>query len=223
MGELGWHMAAVAGAQTGRVRPKGERHVIQRLSFRLSHLANGGVALAGLLIFAAFVGIVLPPQDEKMAGYAGAAAVPDLSFHYSAAELHDMAEAYGPEGRQFYVKTRFTFDALWPLIYAVFLVAALGWTGRLLHDGTASRLRLANIAPITAAVCDYGENLSVAWVVSGYPAKSPLAGVATAFTMAKWVFLVGSFVALAAMIAVLIWERLKRPGPPVAMEKEEAE
>ena len=41
---------------------------------------------------------------------------------YSTSDLYEMAQSYGADGRGLYVKARFTFDLVWPLVYTLFLV-----------------------------------------------------------------------------------------------------
>jgi len=75
-----------------------------------------------------------------------------------------MAESYGTEGRKAYVRARFTFDLVWPIVYAAFLTTTISWLyGRTSAPG--SRWRLANLVPLAAALLDYGENACTSLVM----------------------------------------------------------
>ena len=57
--------------------------------------------------------------------YAEEVGTPDLSLYYSPNELYRMADAYGVSGRAEYIRVRFTFDLIWPLIYTFTLVTVI--------------------------------------------------------------------------------------------------
>jgi hypothetical protein len=183
----------------------------RRLSEWLILASRWWVALAAVVVFALFVALVLPGQSGDSEVDAGS---PDLSFYYSAGELYDMAEAYGPEGRQAYIRARFTFDVVWPLVYGSFLVTALSWLcGRAFGPG--SNWRLLNLLPLAAVVFDFVENAMTSLVMARYPVRTPvvaeLAGVATAV---KWSMLGAAFAALLPVAAIAIWGRFRRETSP---------
>jgi hypothetical protein len=140
----------------------------------------------------------------------GSAHSPDTSLFYSAGDLYRMAEAYGEQGRQAYVKARFTFDLVWPLVYTLFLAAAISWVfGRAFASD--SRWQRANLAPLLGALFDYLENLSTSLVMLRYPAQTPvLDALASVFTASKWGFLGASFVLLFGGIVVAAWRWTER-------------
>jgi hypothetical protein len=129
-----------------------------------------------------------------------------LSFYYSAGDLYKMAEAYGHTWRQVYIRDRFTFDLVFPLVYLLFLCTGISWIYRKAFP-SASAWRFANIAPILAAAFDYLENLSTSLVMARYPAPTlvvdRLAGI---FTATKWVLVIGSIALLLVGVVVRIWE-----------------
>lgn len=64
-----------------------------------------------------------------------------------------MAEAYGESGRQAYIRARFTFDLVWPLVYTLFLATAISWVlGRAF--ALDSCWQRANLAPLLNAIFD---------------------------------------------------------------------
>lgn len=178
--------------------------MLTRLSERLLALSKGPVALAALVVFVVFTALVLPGQAAQSEAHTGAARQPDTSLFYTAAELYDMAEAFGPAGRQAYIQARFTFDVIWPVIYGIFLVAAIGWlSARVFRPG--SPWRRLNLVPALGVLFDYLENLSTSLVMARYPAQTPVVDLlAGPFTLVKWAFVGGSFVVLLAVAALAV-------------------
>jgi hypothetical protein len=169
-----------------------------RMSNSLIRISKGWVALAALVIFVAFSALVLPGQASRAEQDTGAAGSPDLSLTYSAQDLYRWADAYGEEGRSAYVRARFTFDLLWPLVYTFFLVTAISWLlARAFPAG--SRWQCANLVPLAAALFDYAENVSTSLVMLRFPAQTPILDVlAPIFTLVKWSLVGGSVVLLVA-------------------------
>lgn len=174
----------------------------KRLSDWLYGISTGRLTLAALVIFLLFTALVLPAQSSSAESDAGS---PDTSLVYSPADLYTMAEAYGAGGRQAYIRARFTFDLVWPLVYLFFLATSVSWVFNRAFP-PASRWRIANLAPPLGALFDYLENVSTALVMGRYPAETPVVDLlAPAFTFVKWVFVGGSFVLLLAGVAVALW------------------
>jgi hypothetical protein len=107
-----------------------------------------------------------------------------------------MAEAYGLEGREAYIKARFTFDIIWPVVYGVFLVTAIS---ALLKRSipTYSWTRSMNLVPIFGMLFDYLENISTSIVMWRYPEKIfGIATIAPVFTLFKWILISIAFLLL---------------------------
>jgi hypothetical protein len=182
---------------------------MKKISNRLYALSSGWLTLVALVVFLLFTALVLPGQSQQARAEAGEAGSPDLSFIYSADDLYRMAEAYGPDGRQAYIRARFTFDLVWPLVYTFFLATSLSWALRhALPD--SSRWRLANLLPVFGAALDYLENVSTSLVMLRYPAATPVVDVlATFFTPAKWTLLGLGFLFLAGGLLLAAWRRVR--------------
>ena len=181
----------------------------KQLSELVHQLSTGWVALVALMVFLLFTALLLPLQAVKAESVIGDTPSPDLSFYYTAADLYRMAEAYGEEGRQLYVKTRYTFDLVWPLVYTMFLITGLSWGTRKAF-AVGSPWLLANLVPVLGAFFDYLENVSTSVVMFRYPAQTKVVdGIATVFTMMKWVFVGLSFVLLliGMVVGLLVWFR----------------
>ncbi|MFN2220564.1 MAG: hypothetical protein ACK2UA_18285, partial [Anaerolineae bacterium] len=114
------------------------------------------------------------------------------------------------EGRSAYIRARFTFDLVWPLIYTAFLVTAISWVfGKTFRSD--SRWQRANLIPLFGALFDYLENVSTSLVMGRYPDQTAVvAALAPIFTSLKWIFLAGSFILLLAGIVTAVWRRLRR-------------
>jgi hypothetical protein len=181
-----------------------------RISDWLSRISTGWVALAALLIFLLFTALVLPQQATKAELETGSADSPDTSFFYTPGELYRIAEAYGEQGRQAYIRARFTFDLIWPLVYTLFLVTAISWVfGRAFAPD--SRWQRTNLAPLLGALFDYLENVSTSLVMGRYPAQTPVVDLlAPLFTALKWGLLGVSFLLLLVGVVVAIGRWIRR-------------
>ena len=190
----------------------------KRISEWLRRISTGWVALSALLIFLLFSALVLPQQAAKAAQETGVSDSPDTSFFYSASELYRMAESYGDQGRQAFIRARFTFDLVWPLVYTLFLTTAISWVfGRAFAPD--SRWQRANLAPLLGVLFDYLENLATSLVMLRYPEQTAVADVlAPVFTALKWSLIGASFALLLGGIMVAAWRwgkqriRGKSPG-----------
>jgi hypothetical protein len=184
----------------------------KQISDWLRGVSTGWVALGALLLCLLFIALVLPQQATRAAQATGSSESPDTSFFYSAADLYRLAEAYGASGRQAYIRARFTFDLVWPLVYTFALVTGLSWLFARAFP-PASLWQRANLLPLLGALFDYLENLAAALVMARYPEPTPLAAtLAPFFTAAKWSLLAASFLLLFVGIVVAAWSRLARAG-----------
>lgn len=182
--------------------------MMRDLSDGLHKLSTGRVTLIALVVFLLFTALVLPKQAAGTD--AGGAGSPDMSLIYSAGDLYRMAEAFGPAGRMDYVRVRFTFDLIWPMVYVAFLVTAVSWLSR--QASTPQSLwQRANLVPVIGALFDYLENVTAALVIGRYPARTPLVDVlAPIFTFVKWIFVGGSFIILMVALVLAVWGRARR-------------
>jgi len=177
-----------------------------RVSDWLGRVSTGRVALAALVLFLLFTALVLPQQASQAEQATGSAESPDTSLFYSPQALYRMAEAYGEEGRRAYVRARFTFDLVWPLVYMLFLVTATSWAFRQAFPPD-SRWQRANLVPLLALLFDYLENASTSIVMLRYPAHTAVVDLlAPLFTLFKWGLLGAAFLLLALGVVVAAWQ-----------------
>jgi hypothetical protein len=178
----------------------------------LHQISNTWVALSGLAIFLLFSALVLPGQSARAEAYTTGVGSPDTSFLYSRADLYDTAEAYGEAGRKAYVRSRFTFDVIFPLVYTLVLGTAISWVYSRAFP-PHSRWRLANLAPLAGAFLDYLENVATSVVMLRYPNQTAVVdALAPVFTLVKWIFVGGSFALLLAGAVVGIWQWIRSVG-----------
>jgi len=177
----------------------------------IRRLSTGWVTLIALVVFMLFTALVLPGQASGADDVAGDAGSPDMSFYYGADQLYRMAESYGEEGRAAYIRARFTFDLIWPIVYMLFLATAISWV-----NGKAfaadSLWQRTNMVPVLGTLLDYLENISTSVVMARYPSPTAvvdaLAGILTAV---KWIFVGGSFVLLVVgiLVGMVRWVRAR--------------
>ncbi|MBN1266986.1 MAG: hypothetical protein JXA25_15940 [Anaerolineales bacterium] len=183
--------------------------LLSRFSKRLTLISTGKIAVIALVIFLLFTMLVLPDQAARAEQAAGTAESPDTSFFYSAQDLYRIAEEYGEQGRSAYIRARFTFDIIWPVVYSVFLLTAAGWLGSRLFS--ESRWSLLNLVPLLGTLFDFLENVGASLVFARFPDTSPILGMLTpVFTLLKWVFLSVGFLIIIFEAAAVLWRKLSK-------------
>ncbi|MCJ7733112.1 MAG: hypothetical protein MUP11_01065 [Anaerolineales bacterium] len=165
----------------------------QKISSWIHHFSTKRVMLTSLLMMVAFMIFVLPGQAASSQLETGSTKSPDTSFFYTPAALYQLAEDYGEEGRQAYITTRWTFDLIFPIVYAAFLSIGISWFFKFLPGWPENSVR-ANLLPILASFFDYLENTATSLVMACYPKQSVLIPLlASASTLIKWILVGLSF------------------------------
>ena len=186
---------------------------MKRLSRLIHTFSIGWVALAALVGFLLFTALVLPGQAQQAEAYSEDVGSPDSSFFYTADQLYSFAEGYGPEGRAAYIRARWTFDVVWPLVYTLFLTTAISWlvkkSGH--QDGW---LRYLTLLPLLGMLLDLLENTAASIVMARYPRMTPLlAYLAGSLTALKWILIGLSFAALFLALILILWKWVKKLVP----------
>jgi hypothetical protein len=180
-------------------------HVRRELEARI----GWRVWAATLVVFIAFVVVVLPAEAERMRQVAGTSETPDTSYLYTAADLERLAAEYGEEGRAHYVRSRFTFDLVWPVVYGGFLQASLLLASRRTALGRLPTVVIA--LPSLTVVADLLENTTASLVMARYPAGTTVAAhAAPVFTFLKWNLLGASFALAGVGLALGAVDRWRR-------------
>jgi hypothetical protein len=179
---------------------------MKNLSSWIQKISKGWMALASLIIFVLFTAFVLPKQASLAESGTGNSKSPDMSFVYTSDDLYQLAQAYGETGRISYIKARFSFDLIWPVVYMIFLTTGISWLfQRVFRQG--SLWQLANVMPLCGMILDYLENISTSVVMIRYPDPTAVVDIfAPIFTLTKWLFVGGSFVLLLFGLIVWIWQ-----------------
>jgi len=181
---------------------------MKKLSQRINQISSGKVALLVTVIYILFMIIVLPMQSEKSKIALKNNPSPDMSFVYSSQDLYKMAESYGVKGRKFYVKARYTFDIVWPLVYGLFLTITIAFI--LKNTINVERYMYLNLLPIGGVILDFLENISTSIVMVQYPLKMDfITTIAPIFTLSKWIVLSISFSFLIIGCVYLISIKIK--------------
>ncbi len=184
---------------------------MRKLSNWLQQRSRGWVAAMATSIFILFMILILPQQAVEAERAAGGAGSPDTSFFYNADDLFQFAEAYGEEGRAAYVRARWTFDLIYPLVYTFFLITTLSWLYSYATPG-GSPWRLVNLLPLLGMAFDYLENTAATVVMLRYPEMVLLAArITPILSLVKWFFVMASFLMLilGVMLAIRMWIRAR--------------
>lgn len=143
------------------------------------------VLVIAVLLFAGFVGYILPHHKVQAEKYTGAAGTPDLSFFVQPEAVYAMAEAYGEEGRQKYIISKFTIDAVWPFVFTLLYLVAISLSFGYVHGERSARWGMLALSTL---VLDYLENVLGAIVMGLYPARiSALTWGLSLTTTLKWI------------------------------------
>lgn len=189
---------------------------MKKISQLLHAISTEWVTLLALVIFLIFIATILPRQALKVEETSGGAESPDTSFFYSTDDLYKMADTYGEAGRMAYIRTRFSFDTIFPLVYTAFLCTSISWITQRAFPHH-SRWQYTNLVPILGMGFDFLENISTSLVMARFPAKTPVVDwLAPVLSLVKWIFVNGSFILLfiSILIALLGWAKRKITDNP---------
>jgi len=166
------------------------------------------VFLVALIIFIGFMIWVLPSVSATTKEITGSSRSPDTSFFYTVETLYQITSEYGEAGRQYYIRSRFTFDVVWPLVYGFFLVTALSLIFKKPIRGTS--FHGLNLLPIFGMVFDFFENITAAFVMFRYPQTTTAAYLAPYFTLVKWLFIYAAFGVLMMGVSIKVIQGIRK-------------
>lgn len=182
---------------------------MNRISTWLRKISTSWLMVGTLLIMVAFMAFVLPGQSAAADQFSEGTGSPDLSFFYTPADLSRMVSDYGVQGRQAYIRARWTFDLVFPLVYVSFLAVGISWfISRLENLPTAGKL--ANLVPILGGIFDLLENTGTSLSMALYP-HPPLFWLvlASIATPVKWVLVSASFILYFALAVAFLYKQLR--------------
>jgi hypothetical protein len=156
------------------------------------------------IVFTVFMITVLPnvALATEEAGLVGSI---DTNFSFDPNSILQIIIDYGPEGRRYYLIQRWTFDAIYPLVYALPLAFSI-W-GLLLRS---KYIRWAWL-PMFAASFDYFENIAYSLLMLSFP-NIGVNGVSIGVVLSaiKWLLLGSSYVVVFGLLVISILKKLIR-------------
>ena len=184
--------------------------MIKKLSLWVHGMSKGWVMLLTLALMIFFMITVLPGQAASAEQNAEGSISPDTSFFYGPNDLLQAAKEYGAEGRLAYIKARWTFDLIFPLVYIGYLVTGISWFYQILEN-PAEWIRYTNLLPIVAGLFDYLENTGASLVMGIFPGQVPGLPLLTAlFSGTKWLLITGSFLVYFALAGAALYHWIRR-------------
>ena len=181
--------------------------MLTNLSKKLLTFSSKKTTILGAIFFLAFSMLFLPGQNAIAETYSGGAGSPDTFLFYTPADLYQMAEIFGAEGRAAYIHARWTFDLAFPIIYTFFLIVSIGWFEKQVLKKD-SGFRTGNILPLFAMLFDLLENTCTSLVFSSYPDYlSFVSMLSPFFTLMKWICVGSSF---AFLFILVFWSFFKK-------------
>lgn len=168
--------------------------MLKKVSTWFLKISSTWLMIGSLLLMVVFMIAVLPAQAVDSANKIGSERSPDTSFFYTPEDLYQMAEEYGPTGRQAYIRARWTFDLVFPLVYTSFLTLGISWFIQRI-SGWKEIYRHINLLPVLGGIFDLLENSATTLAMALYPKKvQVLLLSASIFTPIKWVLVSASFI-----------------------------
>ena len=162
----------------------------------LSKWATGRSVLLLLAVFLLFNLVLIPAWYPKFQTL-------DTLATYTPEQAYSQIASYGEQGRQQYLVTELTLDALYPLSTALFFGLLTIYSFRRgfpQHPWT----RWLAVIPLAELAVDYLENASVVAMLLRYPAEVPVvAAAANVFTMAKFALTLPELVFVIGLVAWL--------------------
>ena len=168
--------------------------------------------IISILLFLSFILYFLPNHQAESAKFMNDVGTLDLRFFSTPDTIYKIAEAYGEEGREKYIMSKFTIDFAWPfvftLLYVVFINLSLGYV----YGARGAGL---SVLALTTLVFDYLENILAAVVMTAYPAKFEMLTWVLSFTTCfKWTSMgfvnILFFYGLLALTVCFIYRRIKK-------------
>ena len=187
--------------------------MITRFSDQLIRLATGRNLLILFLLFILTTSVVFPLMSSLIEDPAGELEKIDTKIYYSPAELYEIIDAYGDQGRRVYAVSHLSADVLFPLVYSFFfgLLIAYIFQRAFPKDSWVQRL---NLVPFVLLIFDLLENLGVVILLLAFPTQMEgLARFTGILTSVKWI-LAGITVAL-SVVGTGAWlvRRLRGESP----------
>ncbi len=182
----------------------------KQISSFLLRITKTWVMILSLLVMVLFMAFVLPAEAESAKSRYGGLESPDTSFFYHPEELEQWAEDYGVNGRQSYIRSRWTFDLIFPIVYVAFLAFGTSWISQRVFSPDSGYM-LLNLLPISAGLLDLLENSGTSLVMGIYPARIiGLAYLTAGFSALKWVLIFISFLVYFVLWVIYLFQTFQQ-------------
>lgn len=188
--------------------------MLERFGQLQYRFANWRVILAVLAVFMVYQAAILPYVSGKLNDYSNHAGVIDLLFAYTPEKLYSILDAYGQDGRSFYIAYSAIGDTVYPIIFTMlFSLLTTVIYRRVFRAGSfMHRLPLFFYA---ALLFDLIENALIITMAANYPKQlHTLAQISSVFTTAKWASAGLILILLLVGIALLPFKKAKPPISP---------
>ena len=156
----------------------------------LSEFARRYASGRNVLIFFALqmiISILILPYMQSKFDPQGTLGVLDLKFGFTADEAYNMLQAYGEEGRKYYLFAESVIDIIYPIIYTITNVLLLSYVFKKAFS-PVNFIQKLNIFPILACIGDLLENTGIIKMITAFPEKLDVAAsFASNAGLFKWV------------------------------------
>ncbi|MCX8129458.1 MAG: hypothetical protein N3I35_05080 [Clostridia bacterium] len=167
--------------------------------------------LAALVIFL----VIIPDFTQAPIGpnafkeHAGGNPLIDMQLNYSTEEVYKLIEAYGEDGRNYYIKMIFALDFIIPLGFMMFILATMNLILRKAKlENYMNRLA---VIPFAGCISDYMENICTTAMVMKYPLRlNGIAAVSNIFSLSKMLFCTAGVLAVFAAMVYLFFNKYRK-------------
>jgi hypothetical protein len=169
--------------------------------------SHPGFILFSWFVFVFFLVVVLPAVSYA-ANQMGLSPSIDTNFSFDPTAIYSILNGYGESGRAFYLLQRWTFDAVWPMVYGfpIFFTLRL-WLGKV----NSSFVRIFIYLPLMAMLLDYLENITFSIIIILYPMEwIVLAYLGVGISLLKWIALGVSLMSVTVLSVVVLFQTIVR-------------
>jgi hypothetical protein len=169
--------------------------------------SHPGFILLNWFVFVFFLVVVLPAVSYA-ANQMGLSPSIDTNFSFDPTAIYSILNGYGESGRAFYLFQRWTFDAIWPMVYGfpIFFTLKL-WLGHFKNP----LIQLFIFLPLIAMTFDYFENITFSIMIILYPMESNfLAYLGVGISLLKWIALGVALMSVTLVSVVVLIQTIIR-------------
>ncbi len=189
---------------------------MDKISNWLIRKTSGWKVLVLGVAFLLCVFFLLPHLEVIMDKVSHGAGSPDVHLYYTGPQLYSWMTEYTDYGRFEYIKTRLSYDLIWPITYVSFLSIAISFSHKFQLSCNVlrkSQRAYFNLLPLVAGFFDILENITISINMYFYPMHlwglDWFSGFCTLF---KWIFVVFAFAVFfrETFGSISIWIKLRR-------------